>query len=67
MRLYFQAGKKRLAIDTRRQTWNNDYFYLGGHRHYIKISTADYKELLQEIDFNCYDYDEKFLEAKNHE
>lgn len=63
MRLYFQAGKKRLAIDTRRRTWNNDYFYLGGFRHYIKISAGDYAELLKEIDFNAYDYDSKFLEG----
>lgn len=61
MRLYFSAGKnKRLAIDTARKTWNNNYFYLGGHRHYIKISAADYNELLQEIDFHCYDYEENF-------
>lgn len=67
MRLFFQSGKKRLAIDTRRQTWNNNYFYLGGFRQYIKISAADYNNLLREIDFNCFDYDEKFLEAKNNE
>lgn len=61
MRLYFQAGKnKRVAIDTDRKTWNNNYFYLGGHRTYIKISTADYVALIREIDFNAYDYDEKF-------
>lgn len=61
MRLYFQAGKnKRLAIDTEKKTWNNHYCYLGGHRQYIKISAHDYNEILQEIDFNCYDYDEKF-------
>lgn len=60
MRLYFQAGKKRLAIDTRRKTWNNNFFYLGGYHHYIKISAADYTELLREIDFNAYDYDKKF-------
>ena len=63
MRLYFSTGKKRLAIDTERHTWNNHYCYLGAHRHYIKISAADYKELLLEVDFNCYDYDEKFLEV----
>lgn len=61
MKLYFSAGKnKRLAIDTTRKTWNNNYFYLGGHRHYIKISAADFLELLREIDFNCYDYAEDF-------
>lgn len=60
MRLYFQAGKKRLAIDTDRKVWNNNYFYLGAHRHYIKVSAADYKELLLEIDFNGFDYAEDF-------
>lgn len=61
MKLYFTAGKnKRLAIDTTRKTWNNNYFYLGGHRHYIKISAADYSDLLREIDFNGYDYAEDF-------
>lgn len=61
MRLYFQSGKsKRLAIDTEKRIWNNNYWYLGSHRHYIKISVADYNELLQEIDFNGYDYEEKF-------
>ena len=61
MRLYFTAGKnKRLAIDTSRRIWNNDYYYLGPHRHYIAVSVADYNELLKEIDFNCYDYEENF-------
>ena len=61
MKLYFQAGKNhRLAINTERKTWNTNYFYLGSHRSYIKISTADYKELLKEIDFNGWDYEEHF-------
>lgn len=61
MKLYFSAGKnKRLAIDTDRKIWNNNYFYLGGHRHYIKINTADYNELLQEIEINRYQYAEDF-------
>lgn len=61
MKLYFSAGKnKRLAIDTDRRIWNNNYFYLGGHRDYIKISAADYKKLLQEINFNGYKYKEDF-------
>lgn len=61
MKLYFQAGtRKRLAIDTDRKTWNNNYFYLGGHRKYIKISTADYTDILREIDFCGYEYQEDF-------
>lgn len=57
MKLYFQAGKsKRLAIDTKNKTWNNNYFYLGSHRNYIKIKTSSYYELLKEIDFNGFDY-----------
>lgn len=65
MRLYFAAGKtRRLAIDTNRKTWNNHYSYLGGFREYIKISIKDYNNLLREIDFNGYDYDNAFLEVK---
>lgn len=61
MKLYFSAGKnKRLAIDTTKKTYNTNYFYLGGHRHYIKICVADYNELLKEIDFNGYNYAEDF-------
>ena len=61
MKLYFAAGKsKRLAINTENKTWNNNYWYLGGHRHYIKISASDYIDILRELDFNCWDYDEKF-------
>lgn len=61
MKLYFSAGKnKRLAIDTNRRTWNSNYCYLGAFKSYIKISVADYYNLLREIDFNCYDYDDNF-------
>lgn len=61
MRLYFQAGRThRLAIDTDKKTWNDNFCYLGGHKQYIKISVSDYIELLKEIDFHCYDYNEKF-------
>lgn len=61
MRLYFEAGKnKRLAIDTERKTYNLLYCYLGAYHPYITISVKDYYNLLKEIDFNCYDYDDKF-------
>ena len=60
MRLYFQAGKKRLAIDTDRHTWSNNYWYLGGHRRYIKISAKDYGEILDEINSSSYSYDAEF-------
>lgn len=61
MRLYFSAGKnKRLAIDTVKQTWNNNYFYLGGFKDYIKISSSDYTKIIREIDFNCWNYEDKF-------
>ena len=61
MKLYFSAGKnKRLAIDTERRIWNNNYFYLGGFRQYIKISASDYTWILQEINFNAWDYAEDF-------
>lgn len=60
MILYFKAGKKRLAINTEKETYNTNYFYLGGYREYIKISPTDYNKILEEIDFNCWNYDEKF-------
>lgn len=61
MKMFFSAGKnKRLAIDTSKRTWNNNYFYLGGHRHYIKISVSDFAEIMEEIKSNGYEYDENF-------
>ena len=60
MRLYFSTGKKRIGIDTKKETYNNNYFYLGGFKDYIKISNADYTKLEKELNFNCYSYEEKF-------
>lgn len=61
MKLYFQAGeKKRIAIDTERKVWNDNYFHLGAHHMYIKISVKDYWRLISEIDFNAWDYEEQF-------
>jgi hypothetical protein len=60
MRLYFSTGKKRLAFDTERKTWNDNYFYLGGYREYIKVNNADYIKIQEEIDFNMWDYDDEF-------
>ncbi len=61
MRLYFQAGKNtRMAIDTNKRTWNNNFFYLGAFKEYIHVSRADFLKIRREIDFNCYDYDENF-------
>ena len=61
MKLYFQAGRnKRVAIDTEKKTWTTDFYWLGPWHHYISISAADYKKLLQEIDFNGYNYEEQF-------
>lgn len=56
MRLYFQSGKHRLAIDTERKIWNNDYFYLGGYRNYINVKYSDMKDLLEEIDFSRWSF-----------
>lgn len=60
MKLYFQAGKQRLAIDTENRTYNTDYFYLGGFKEYIKVSAIDLRRIKAELDFNCYDYEENF-------
>lgn len=61
MKLYFQTGKnRRVAIDTERKIYNADFSYLGAYHTYIKVSAADFRAILQEIDFNCYDYDDNF-------
>lgn len=61
MKLYFEAGKnKRVAIDTVKETYNTDYFYLGPWHTYITISVKDYTRILRELDFNMYDYEEQF-------
>lgn len=53
MKLYFQAGKKRLAIDTVHQTYNTDYYYLGAFHSYIKTDRAGLDAIMHELDFNC--------------
>lgn len=60
MKLYFQAGeRKRLLIDTDKQQYNTDYWYLGPHREYIKISVSDYFTILQELSNNDFAYEDK--------
>lgn len=46
MKLYFTTGKKRLALDTETKTYSVDYFYLGGWKDYIKISSLDRYNIL---------------------
>lgn len=62
MRFYFQAGKnKRLAINTETNEYNDNYFYLGCHHEYIKISVADYKLIWENYVDNYYmTYSENF-------
>lgn len=62
MKLYFQtrSGSKRVAINTARETWNDNYFYLGAHHTYIEVSNKDYVNIIREIDFNAWSYDEEF-------
>jgi len=60
MKLYFQAGKKRLAINTEKRTWNNNYYYLGPWHTYIKTDAAGLRDIARELDFNSYDYDNNF-------
>ncbi|MBQ7762522.1 MAG: hypothetical protein IJ382_03225 [Flavobacteriales bacterium] len=67
MKLYFQAGKKRLAIDTVHQTYNTDYYYLGAFHNYIKTDRAGLDTIMQELDFNCYQYNPDFFSNNNTE
>lgn len=60
MRLYFSDGKHRLAIDTDRKVYNDNYFYLGGYKDYIKVKYSDIRNILTEMNFNGWDYAEKF-------
>ena len=62
MRLFFQtkSRSKRVAIDTDLQVWNDNYYYLGPWHTYVEVSTKDYIKIIQELDFNCWDYEEKF-------
>lgn len=67
MKLYFQAGKKRLAIDTVHQTYNTDFDYLGAFHNYIKTDRAGLDAIMQELDFNCYQYNPDFFSNSNTE
>jgi len=49
MKLYFQAGKdKRIAIDTKDKVFTTDYWFLGGYKHYIKVTAEEYKDLIKQ-------------------
>lgn len=48
MKLYFQSGKKRIAIDTEQHAYSTNYFFLGGWKEYIKVNQAGYRELLSQ-------------------
>ena len=65
MKLYFEAGKeKRLAIDTELKTCNTNYYYLGPHRHYIKISVGDYYDMVYDLANEGWKYDDDFGRPK---
>lgn len=50
MKLYFQAGKNhRLAIDTKIKGYCNNYWVLGSHKHYIKITMREMHDLMDEL------------------
>lgn len=61
MKLYFQAGQKRLAIDTTRKTYNINYFYLGAFHTYVKTDQKGLKAIMAELDFDGYSYNEDFF------
>lgn len=61
MKLYFQAGQKRLAIDTTHRTYNTNYFYLGAFHSWIKTDRAGLDAIMQELNFNCYQYNDDFF------
>jgi len=49
MKLYFQSGKnKRIAIDTKDKVFTTDYWFLGGYKHYIKVTAEEYKDLIKQ-------------------
>lgn len=48
MKLYFQTGKKRIAIDTEQKAYTTNYFFLGGWKEYIKINEAAYREIMNQ-------------------
>jgi hypothetical protein len=58
MVLYFKTGKNRLAFDTDKKIYCDNYFLLGGYKKYIKISSSDYNELRILIDDEQYTYSE---------
>lgn len=54
MRLYFQCGRKRIAIDTEQKAYSTNYFFLGGWKEYIKINEAAYREIMNQCIQNGY-------------
>lgn len=66
MILYFTTTTKtsRLAIDTERKTFNDNYYYLGQDHNYICVPHSAIEELTKELDFNCYEYDSTFLKNR---
>jgi hypothetical protein len=45
MILYFQSGKKRLALDTERKAYTTDYCWLGGWKSYIRVNDIGIREI----------------------
>lgn len=60
MKLYFQSGSKRLAIDTESKTYCTNYFYLGGFRVYVKIDRNGLKSLVSDCVADGYTETETF-------
>lgn len=55
MKLYFQAGKNhRLAIDTKVKVYSTNYWVLGGHKHYMKVTMRELNDLMQKIQSENY-------------
>ena len=48
MKLYFQSGRKRIAIDTEAKTYSTNYYFLGGWKEYIKVNDLGYREILSQ-------------------
>lgn len=50
MKLYFKAGKNnRLAIDTKIKGYCNNYWVLGSHKHYMKITIRELRDLMDQL------------------
>ena len=57
MRLYFYDGQRKVGIDTKAETWTNDY---EPTKHkIISVTAGDLDKILRKIDFCAWNYDKE--------